>query len=151
MKITICGSIDFTYKIKEIADVLSAKGHIVEIPLSAQKILNGEMSLEDFLSAKEKGGDLFFREKVKEDVIKRYYHIIGDSDAILVVNITKKGIENYIGGSVLMEIGFAYVLGKKIFLLNNIPDISYKDEIQFMKPVILNGDLEEIIKWRSRA
>ena len=43
-----------------------------------------------------------------------------------------------------MEIGFAHVHGKKIFLLNDIPDVSYKDEIEAMYGVILRGDLSLI-------
>lgn len=35
---------------------------------------------------------------------------------------------------------------KKIFLLNSIPiGMSYADEIEAMKPVILNGDLTKIV------
>ncbi len=62
----------------------------------------------------------------------------------LAVNIDKKGIKNYIGGNTFLEMGFAHVLDKKIFLLNEIPDISYKDEIKAMQPIILNGDLSKI-------
>jgi predicted RNA-binding protein with PUA domain len=40
--------------------------------------------------------------------------------------------------------GFAHVLGKKIFLLNDIPEISYKDEIKMMQPIILEGELSKI-------
>ncbi len=40
--------------------------------------------------------------------------------------------------------GFAHVLDRKIFLLNDIPDISYTDEIRAMKPIILNGDISLI-------
>ncbi len=144
MKITICGSIDFTYKIKEVADVLSKQGHKVEIPYMAQKILNGVISLEEFQNIKQKDGDINFRKNAEEDLIKRYFRLIKESDAVLVVNIDKKGIKNYIGGNVLLEMGFAYVLDKKIFLLNEIPDISYKDEIKAMGPVILYGDLNKI-------
>ncbi len=145
MKITICGSIDFTYKIKEIADVLSEQGHKVEIPHMSQKILNGTISLEEFQNIKQKDGDINFRRNAEEDLIKRYFRLIKESDAVLIVNIDKKGIKNYIGGNVLLEMGFAHVLDKKIFLLNEIPDISYKDEIKAMQPVILYGDLNKII------
>lgn len=63
------------------------------------------------------------------------------ADAVLVVNLDKHGIKNYIGGNTLMEIGFAHVLNQKIFLLNPIPDISYyKTEIEAMKPTIINGN-----------
>lgn len=40
--------------------------------------------------------------------------------------------------------GFAYVLKKKIFLLNPIPELSYSDEIKAMKPIVLDGDLKKI-------
>ena len=67
------------------------------------------------------------------------------SDAILVLNYDKKGIKNYIGGNTLMEIGFAHILNKKIFLLNPIPDIDfYKSEIEATKPIILNGNLSNL-------
>ncbi|MCU0680208.1 MAG: hypothetical protein MUF50_02780 [Planctomycetes bacterium] len=145
MKITICGSIDVTYKIKEVADALVALGHTVEIPYLSQKIINGEILLEDFLRIKQIKGDLDFRKQAKEDLIKRYYNLIKDSDAILVVNVTKKGIENYIGGNSFLEIGFAYVLGKKIFLLNDAPEMSYSDEILIMQPIIINSDLKKIV------
>ncbi len=44
-----------------------------------------------------------------------------------------------------MEIGFAYVLNQRVFLLNPIPDIPYyKSEIEAVRPVIINGDLTQI-------
>ena len=144
MKIVVCASISATPKVKEIADALSQQGHGVEIPLYCQKILNGELSLDEFLATKDKNGDNEFREKAGEDLIKRYYNLIKNADAVLVVNIDKKEIKNYIGGNTFLEMGFAYVLDKKIFLLNEIPDISYKDEIKAMKPVICNGNLSKI-------
>ena len=39
---------------------------------------------------------------------------------------------------------FAYILNKKIFLLNGVPKMSYSDEIYATKPIILNGDLSQI-------
>jgi len=143
MKITICASIDFAFKIKEIVEKLENDGHSVEIPMTAKKIIDGELSMDDFQKEKNQNGDGAFR-KIKFDVIKKHYKLIGESDAILVINCDKKGIENYIGGNTLMELGFAHVLDKKIFLLNPIPEISYKDEIVAMQPIILNGDLSKI-------
>ncbi len=144
MRITICSSVNLTDKIGEVADKLSGQGHEVEIPFYSRKILNGEMSLDEFSRIKDEKGDACFREEAGEDLIIRYYNMIKGSDAILVVNGDRKGIENYIGGNTFLEMGFAHVLGKRIFLLNPIPDMMYKDELLAMKPVILNGDLSRI-------
>ncbi len=144
MKVVICASISFTDEIKEVAEELSEKGHIVEIPFTSQRIINGELTLEQFLAEKQKNGDGALR-KIKDDLIKRYYEIIKGADAVLVVNMNKNGIENYIGGNTLIEMAFAHVLDKKVFLLNPIPEISYKDEIMAMQPIILEGNLAEIV------
>ncbi|MEK7583917.1 MAG: hypothetical protein AAB490_01620 [Patescibacteria group bacterium] len=148
MTIAIVASIDFTPKIQEVADRLSKDGHKVDIPFTSQRIINGELTLEEFIAEKEKNGDGLFRKaamrKIKDDVIIRYYNKIKECDAILVLNLEKKGITNYIGGNALIEIAFAHVLGKKIYLLNDIPDILYTDEIIAMQPIIINGDLSKI-------
>lgn len=144
MKITICGSISSSPKMIEVANELAGFGHTVELPFSTRRIMNGELTLDEYLKEVEINGDKKFRKEADVDVIKEHYEFIKNSDAILVVNIDKNGIENYIGGNVLMEIGFAYVLGKKIFPLNPIPEMGYKDEIIAMKPIILNGDLSKI-------
>lgn len=143
MKIVICGSIDHTYEMKEAADKLVALGHEIELPLTSQKILGGELEMDEFKKEKEKNGDGSFR-KIKFDVIKRYFEIIKKSDAILVCNFAKNGIENYIGGNTFLEMGFAHVLDKKIYLLNPIPEISYKDEILAMQPAVIEGNLNLI-------
>lgn len=149
MRIVICASINFTNKIKEVSDILLNHGHEVEMPLYSQKILNGEVSLEDFIKLKQKNGDMVFRKKSKEDLIKRYFRLIRNSDAVLVVNVNKKGVENYIGGNTFLEMGFAHILDKAIYLLNSIPEIGYKDEIEAMRPMILNGDLKKINQSKS--
>jgi len=83
--------------------------------------------------------------KRKGGYIKWYHNAIVNSDAVLVLNYDKNGIKNYIGGNTLMEMGFAHVNNKKIFLLNPIPkDVSYTDEIFAMADVVLDGDLNKI-------
>lgn len=81
-------------------------------------------------------------QKNNKDAIREFWNMMQGADSVLVLNLDKHGIVNYIGGNTFLEIGFAHVLGQKIFLLNPIPDIQfYKTEIEAMKPVILNGDL----------
>lgn len=149
MKITICSSVDFTPKIIEVKNYLESLGYEVNIPYFTQMIIDGELTLEKYLEEKKNNGDIFLRDKQPVDMIKRYWDFIKDSDAILVINLTKKGIDGYIGGSTLMEMGFAYGHGKKIFLYNPIPEkgemMHYIDEIKDMEPIVINGDLSKIV------
>lgn len=150
MVITICSSVDFSPKIIELKHALEAAGHQVNIPYFTQKMIDGEITYEDYMAAKEKdGGDILLREAEPMDMIRRYWNFIKESDAILVLNLDKKGIANYIGGSTLMEMGFAYGHGKRIYLFNPIPARSermhYVDELIDMKPVVIDGDIEKII------
>lgn len=79
------------------------------------------------------------------DAIREFWRIMQGGDAVLVVNLTRKGIENYIGGNTFLEMGFAHVLNQKIFLYNPIPKIDlYETEIKAMNPLIINGDLTKI-------
>ncbi|TSC52342.1 MAG: Uncharacterized protein LiPW39_603 [Parcubacteria group bacterium LiPW_39] len=83
--------------------------------------------------------------KKKNNFIKWWHNCIKSGDAVLICNFDKNGIKNYIGGNTLMEIGFAHVNNKKIFLLNPIPEeISYADEIKVMVDEIIFGDLSRI-------
>lgn len=142
MKIAICGSLDFTKEIADVAEELKKKGHKVTIPKTSELILKGEVTLERIKQEKENG--TIYKRKKKLNVIRYYYEKIGEADAILVLNYDKKGIKNYIGGNTFLEIGFAHVLGKTIFLLNDIPDLSYTEEIKAMNPVVINEDLKKI-------
>ncbi len=84
------------------------------------------------------------RNKVEYDLIRGYFEKIKNSDAVLVINVEKKGIKGYIGGNSFLEMGFAFVLNKPIFLLHEVPEVNYKDEIEAMSPIILNGDFSKI-------
>jgi hypothetical protein len=142
MKIAICGSLSFAKEMAELRNKLEAIGHEVYVPYSAEKIMRGELSGEEVERAKENG--TFYKMTMENDAIRRWYDVIEKSDGILVANYDKKGIKNYIGGSAFLEMGFAHVMNKKVFLLNPIPDASYEEEILSMQPVIINGDLNRI-------
>lgn len=69
------------------------------------------------------------------------------SDAVLVVNCKKNGVQNYMGGNVLVEMGQAYVNNKKIFLLNDMPSgLPYMDKVLALDPICLGGNLSSIAK-----
>jgi non-canonical (house-cleaning) NTP pyrophosphatase len=84
---------------------------------------------------------------LKRGFIDEHFRKIDTSDAILVVNMDKNGVANYIGGNTLIEIAYAYAQGLEVFLLNPIPDVSYGDEIRGMQPIILAGKLAALDKY----
>lgn len=141
MKITICGSIKFAKELVEIYRELEKLGHQ---PLMAQGMFDIANGTAEQLVDKENGMENSEIKK-KYGVIKWWHNCIKSGDAILVCNFDKNGIKNYIGGNTLMEIGFAYVNDKKIFLFNPIPeDVPYVDEIKAMADTVINGDLTKI-------
>jgi hypothetical protein len=141
MKITICGSIKFADKLVGIYRELEELGHEPMMHEQMFGLADGTAEqLKDLKNGVEKS-----EIKKKYDYIKWWDNCIKSGDAILVCNFDKNGIKNYISGNVLMEIGFAHVNDKKVFLLNPIPEgVSYTDEIEAMTDVILNGDLNKI-------
>lgn len=84
------------------------------------------------------------RNKVQHDLIRAHFNKIQAGEAILVVNIERNNVIGYIGGNSFLEIGFAFVLNKPIYLLYPIPECSYRDEIEAMRPIILAGDITKI-------
>ncbi|PIS07706.1 hypothetical protein COT78_01910 [Candidatus Berkelbacteria bacterium CG10_big_fil_rev_8_21_14_0_10_43_13] len=85
-------------------------------------------------------------QKNNMDAIREFWRMMQGADAVLVLNLDKNGVKNYVGGNTLMEIGFAHILNQKIFMLNPIPEMPYcKSEIEAVKPIIINGDLKKII------
>lgn len=140
MKITIAASSVFAKQMVDYMNHLVSLGHLVNLHEHYIKQASGGMSDLVERMGKEHG-----QVKKEYDYIRYHYNEIVNSDAILVLNFDKNGLKNYIGGNTLMEIGFAHVHNKKIFLLNPIPEISYRDEIEATNPVILNGDLSKIV------
>lgn len=126
----------FTEKMLEVRDKLVNLGHEAFVT-DLYKSLVGKSDEE-----KEK---IKLHQKYKMDAIREFWRMMQGADAVLVLNYDKGGVQNYIGGNTLMEIGFAHVLNQKIFLLNPIPEIPYyKTEIEAVKPVIINGDFSLI-------
>jgi predicted RNA-binding protein with PUA domain len=132
MKIAICSSMAFAKEMIKTKQKLEKLGHKIVIQEDVEEHASGRIKEEDKWR------------KLEIDPLKNYYKEIKNSDAIIVINMDKNNIPNYVGGNVLIEMAFAYILNKKIFLLNPIPKMSYSDEIEAMKPIILNGDLKKI-------
>jgi len=137
MRIGIISSMHHTKKMLEARDALIAMGHDAFITKFYEAFLG---------KSDEEKERVKIHQKNTMDAIREFWNAMQGGDAVLVLNLDKRGIKNYIGGSTLMEIGFAHVLNQKIFLYNPIPDIPYyKSEIEAVAPVIINGDLSKII------
>jgi len=143
MRITISGSIKFASQLVEIYGRLKEMGHEPLMHGQMFGIAEGTAEQLDHVPT----GDLSEHAEIKRkyNYIKWWNNCIKSGDAILVCNFDKNGIKNYIGGNTLMEIGFAHVNDKKVFLLNPIPEeVSYFDEIAAMTDLVINGDLSMI-------
>jgi hypothetical protein len=141
MRIVICGSVNFPERILELEKELKQHGHEVVIPYSIIKHnLKAYEDTEKLKASKD------YLTKTKPFFTRRHLDEIKNSDAILVANVEKNGIPNYIGGATFAEMVFAFYMKKKIFLLNPIPTDDrlafFRDEIEAVQPVVLNGDLD---------
>jgi hypothetical protein len=143
MKITLCGSLSLGEEIVRVKEELERMGHEALLPESIRKFsLRTEEDADEFKSGK---GNYI---KIKPTYMKCHFDNIKESDAVLVVNKRKKGINDYIGGNTFAEIMIAFFLNKKIFLLNPIPTHEklsvFYEELKAVNPIILNGNLGKI-------
>lgn len=111
-----------------------------------------EFCHEVLMPIQAKGVDYWSEDNTNRVEAKKTHGLIGKhmdkierSDAILVINITKKDVENYIGANTFLEVGFAHYRKKKIFFLNPTPVQAYIiDEIETIEPIVINGDYSKI-------
>lgn len=133
MKIFIICSKSFYGRIPPIKEELESQGHVITLPNCYE---NPETEAK-YRGTKEHA-------IWKSQMIRHSEEIIQEMDAVLVLNYTKNGIPNYIGGATFLEMYDAFRLGKKIYMMNEIPDLILKDEIIGFNPSIINGDLSKI-------
>ena len=135
MKIMICGSMSFAREMIQAKEALEGMGHEVLVTSDVEECVGNpglNMDLEHCQS---------------KNIDKECFDKIEESDAILVMNYPKDGIDGYVGGATLMEIGVARHLNKRIFLLHNLPSEGkqrYAFEILLTNPVVLNGRIDRI-------
>jgi nucleoside 2-deoxyribosyltransferase len=134
MTIAICGSMQFHREMREVQARLKDMGHTALVPKSIEL-----MDTQGYVHPTE--DDARINAKIQHDFIREHFRKIEKSDVILILNYDKKGIPNYIGGNTFLEMGLAFWLGKKIYLLHPIPAMDYKTEMHAMQPTVLNGDL----------
>lgn len=133
--ITICGSMKFFAEIEQLKKELENLGFKVFAP-------SEEGTGTDYSKlSKQKQADL------KQSFFDKHIDKIKESDAVLIANYTKNDMRDYIGANSFLEMAFAYILKKPIFLLNNIPEQPNTVEIEGLKPIPLKGNLNSLINY----
>lgn len=136
MKIGVAGSMQFTDQMIEVCEQLRKLGH--EPFMSSFGDRYAGKSADEIEKLK-------LEDKYEHDAICEFWQPMQTADALLVLNYYKHGIAGYIGGNAFLEMGFAHVLGQKIYALNPLPDLPYYGtEIIAMRPIVLNGELAKI-------
>lgn len=126
----------FHKEMASVRDQLSARGCTVFVPGELDDIHKNE----SYMDTDEERITV----KIEYDFIREHFRKIEQADAILILNYEKKGIQGYIGGNTFLEMGYAFGLGKKVYLLHPIPNMDYKTEMHAIQPVVINGDLLKI-------
>lgn len=140
--ITICSSASFYEEMLRIAADLRKRGFVPVVPRTANKMERNK----DFNVNRYK---TWFKDpaqyKIKTFLMKEHFKKIINSDAVLILNLTKHGMKGYIGGNVLMEMAIAFHYKKPLYIYNAIsPRSQFKEEILGMHPVFIDGDLDKI-------
>ena len=65
---------------------------------------------------------------------------IRESDAVVIANFEKDGVNGYVGTSALMEAAMAYALGKRLYVLNTPAVDGVESDLSSLGAVQLNGD-----------
>lgn len=102
-----------------------------------------EWESEKFKTLKESDDMTAFAD-YKNSLITEHFDKIERADAILVCNYEKNNIPHYIGWNTLIEIAISLFAKKIIYLLHDIPELSYTDEILGSKVITLQGDLSKM-------
>jgi hypothetical protein len=145
--IALCCSLDFAREVVEISEQLKAQGFAVILPATVQKMqAANDYDVNHYKTWRADSSDYH----KKGELIQRHFKEIASSDAILVVNNTKHGKPNYIGGNTFLEMGIAFYLNKQVFILNDIPtDSPYEEEIRGFEPIVLKRSLHLMTTIKS--
>lgn len=130
-KVVICGSMKDYDLMAKIGELLRSAGFRVVAPAP------------DEPSAEATEDTIIQR---KRDASKRHMDHIRhhDTSAVLVVNVDRPGVEDYVGPNAFAEIGVAFSDGLPVFLLKGIP-AAYADELVAWGVRCLNGEIQPLL------
>lgn len=129
----------FAKEMKAAKETLGKMGHEVQVPYGTEDHVKDGKFVDDL--------DRNKAYCLEEDVMRKCFEQVAESDAVLVLNNRRNNIDGYIGVSALMELGIAYFLRKKLYILNAIPsheEHRWAHEVSIIQPTILHGKLENL-------
>lgn len=135
-KVMIGGSMTFAKEMKETKKVLEGMGYEVFVPLDTEHVIEDPDKKTDIQFMKELG------------VGRRDAELVAKSDAFVILNHPKHGVDGYIGPGACRDLSVAWWLKKKIFFLFPYDESqnNHKYEMLGFNPIILEGDIKNIKK-----
>jgi diphthamide synthase subunit DPH2 len=142
MKICVCGSMSFVREMVAVGAELEQQGHSVILPDRSEAYDD-----EPVLGAPVISSELTAQRKIEHDFIRKHYEAIARADAVLVLNYTKCDVVGYVGANSFLEMGFAHVLHKPIYLVEplNASQTAYYPEMLAMQPVNIGADWTKLM------
>jgi hypothetical protein len=146
MKIALVGSMVFLDRINKIKSDLEKMGHICFAPeFTEEELASGADTFMDYVESHggvEKVAPEHEIWKIKEEAIRSFKPKMDECDAMLVCNFDKGEKKNRIGDNTFLEMGYMFLISKKLFVLNGPPYGDDKiEEVLGMRPTFLHGDL----------
>lgn len=140
--ITICTSASFYKQAVSVAAELKALGFKVLLPFTALQMQRSNNFQGGAYKLWLKNPKYYAR---KKRLMQNHFQEILAGDAVLILNYEKSGLEGYIGGNVLMEMGLALRYKKPIYILHPVsPKLPFLEEVLGFLPVFLNSNLRNI-------
>lgn len=140
--IAICSSASFYKEVIAVEKELKNLGFKVKIPSTANRMKqSGNFNVDHYKTWYKNSSDFHIKTKLMTEHFKK----VIESDGVLIINKTKKGISGYIGGNGLMEMLVAFLHKKPIYILNPVSKkSSLFEEIMGLNPIFIQGDLTKI-------
>jgi hypothetical protein len=131
--IVISGSMSMHARMHAEQQDLQLSGVPAVLPPADDHIMAG-LGEEEYQAAKRRAALAHFRKVMDPRTF-----------GVLAVNGDKHGIRDYIGPNTFAELAIAFVQGKRIYLLQDVP-VNLADELRAWGAIPLRGDLGRLIR-----
>ena len=136
-KIMIGGSMTFAAEMNNAKKLLERLDYEVFVPLDTYHVMEDPAKKTDMKFLKELG------------VGRGDAELVATTDAFIILNYPKHGIDGYIGPGAYRDLSVAWWLRKMVFFLFPYDENqnNHKYEMLGFEPIILDGDIKNIKKY----